>query len=116
VRILVEQERLDEAEHMLAEARASLREDDIDGYVAARLAAGMLATARGRTDEARRLAEEALGALRGTDAVWMRAEMLAVDAAASGRPPDEAVAVHEAKGNVAAAARLRELSRARVTR
>jgi class 3 adenylate cyclase len=116
VRILVEQERLDEAEQMLAEARASLREDDIDGYVTARLAAGTLAAARRRSDEARRLADEALEALSGTDAVWMRAEVLAVRAAAAGEPPGEAVAVHELKGNIAAAARLRELSNARVAR
>src|SRR5581483_6745169 len=116
VRILVEQERLEEAERLLLEARASLREDDIDGYVAGRLAGASLAAARGQGDEARRLADEALEALRGTDAVWMRAEVLAIRAAAAGEPPDEAVAVHEGKGNVAAAARLRDLSRLRITR
>jgi hypothetical protein len=75
-----------------------------------------VALARGRNDDARRLADEALEALRGTDALSVRAEVLAIRAAAMGEPPDEAIAVHEQKGNVAAAARLRGLVNARAAR
>src|SRR5579884_3282981 len=114
--LLVEQERLDEAEELLAEARASLRDEDIDGHVAARLAASRLALARGGGSDAERLADEALATMKSSDAVAMRAQLLAVRAAARGEHPDEAIAAFEAKGNVAAAARLRDVVGARATR
>ena len=116
VGLLVEQDRLDEAEQLLAEARASLRDEDIDGHVAERLAAARLALARGRSAEAEQLADDALDAMSSSDAVSVRANVLAVRAAARGEQPDEAIAVFEAKGNLAAAARLRDVVGARATR
>jgi tetratricopeptide (TPR) repeat protein len=116
VGVLVEQERTDEAEEVLSDALASIRLEDVDGYVAARLAAARLALSRGRTDEARKLADDALSGLRGTDAITMKAEVLAVRAAAAGDPPNDAIAMYEQKGNVAAAAKLRDLARARAAR
>jgi hypothetical protein len=62
------------------------------------------------------LADEALDALRGSDALSIRAEVLALRAAATGEQPDEAIAVHDQKGNVAAAARLRGVVNARAAR
>jgi class 3 adenylate cyclase len=114
--LLVEQDRLDEAEQLLAEARDSLRDEDIDGHVAERLAAARLALARGRSAEAEQLADDALDAMSSSDAVSVRANVLAVRAAARGEHPGEAIAVFEAKGNLAAAARLRDVVGARATR
>jgi tetratricopeptide (TPR) repeat protein len=116
VGVLVDQDRLDEAEQLLGEARASLRDEDIDGHVAERLAAARVALARGRSAEAERLADDALDAMSSSDAVSVRAQLLAVRAAARGEQPDEAIAVYEAKGNLAAAARLRDVVGARATR
>jgi class 3 adenylate cyclase/tetratricopeptide (TPR) repeat protein len=116
VGVLVEQRRLAEAERVLADVDTAIRDDDIDGSVAHRVATAHVALARGRLDDARRLADDALGALRGSDALSIRAEVLALRAAAAGEQPDEAIAVHEQKGNVAAAARLRGVVNARAAR
>jgi class 3 adenylate cyclase/tetratricopeptide (TPR) repeat protein len=116
VGVLVEQKRLPEAELVLADVDAAIRDDDIDGSVAHRIATAHVALARGRHDDARRLAEEALDALRGTDALSIRAEVLSLRAAAAGEAPDDAIAVHEQKGNVAAAVRLRGVAGARAAR
>jgi class 3 adenylate cyclase/tetratricopeptide (TPR) repeat protein len=116
VGVLVEQRRLAEAERVLSDVDAAIRHDDIDGSVAHRVAGAHVALARGRNDDARRLADEALDALRGTDALSIRAEVLAIRAAAAGEQPDEAIAVHEQKGNAAAVARLRGVVNARAAR
>jgi class 3 adenylate cyclase len=116
VGVLVEQKRLPEAERVLAEVDAAIRDDDIDGSVAHRIATAQVALARGRCDDAQQLAEDALDALRGSDALAIRAEVLSLRAAAAGEPPDDAIAVHEQKGNVAAVARLRGVVNARVAR
>jgi predicted ATPase len=116
VGVLVEQKRLAEAERVLAEADSAIRHDDIDGSIAHRIAKAHVALARGRNDDAQRLADEALEALQGTDALSVRAEVLAIHAAAVGEPPNEAIAVHEQKGNVAAVARLRGVVNARAAR
>src|SRR5262249_13723735 len=116
VGVLVEQKRLPEAERVLADLDAPIRDDDIDGSVAHRVAAAHVSLAQGRLDAARRLADDALDALLGSDALSIRAEVLALRAAATGELPDEAIAVHEAKGNVAAAARLRGVANARAAR
>ncbi|HEY2371201.1 MAG TPA: adenylate/guanylate cyclase domain-containing protein [Gaiellaceae bacterium] len=116
VGVLVEQQRLAEAERVLADVDAAIRHDDIDASVAHRVARAHVALARGRNDDARRLADEALEALRGTDALSVRAEVLAIRAAAAGEQPDEAIAVHEQKGNVAAVSRLRGVVNARAAR
>jgi predicted ATPase len=116
VGVLVEQKRLEEAERILANVDAEIRHDDIDALVAHRVAQAQVALAHGRDEDARRLADEALEALRGTDALSVRAEVLAIRAAAAGEPPDEAIAVHEQKGNIAAAARLRGVVNARAAR
>src|SRR5262249_9367958 len=116
VGVLVEQKRVEEAERLLADVDAAIRDDDIDGSVAHRVATAQVALARGRSSDALRLADQAPGALRGTDALGVRAEVLALRAAAAGEQPDEAIAVHEQKGNVAAAARLRGVVKAPTAR
>jgi hypothetical protein len=116
VPVLIEQGRVDEADGMLALALASVRERDIAGYVAVRLAGAQVAVARGRNEESVQLADEALGALVDSDALPVRAEVLTVRAAAAGVVPQDAIALHEQKGNVVAAARLRELVKTRATR
>jgi tetratricopeptide (TPR) repeat protein len=116
VGVLVEQKRVAEAERVLAEVDAAIRHDDIDGAVAHRIARAHVALAGGQNDDALELADEALEALRGTDALSVRAEVLAIRAEAAGEQPDEAIAVHEQKGNVAAVARLRGVVNARAAR
>jgi tetratricopeptide (TPR) repeat protein len=116
VGVLVEQQRLPEAEQALAEVDGAIRDNDIDGSVAHRLATAHLALAHGRFEEVRRLTDDALDTLRGSDALAIRAEVLTVRAAATGEEPEEAIAVHEQKGNVTAAARLRGVVSARAAR
>jgi hypothetical protein len=116
VGVVLPQGRIDEAEELLAYARGRVEESDVDGFVAMHLAGARVATARGRHDEALRLVDEALDALAGTDALGLRADALAVRAAAAGEEPEDALALYELKGNVAAAARLRNLVTPRQSR
>ena len=109
VDVVLRQGRTYEAEQLLAYARDTVEESDVDGFVAMHLAEARVATAHGRREEAVRFANEALGALAATDALGLRADALAVRAAAAGNEPAEALALYELKGNIAAAARLRDL-------
>ena len=115
VPVLIEQDRVDEAEEMLAGPSHRFgNATSPERRRPARRRAG-----RGRAwpnEEAVQLADEALGAFSDSDALPARAEVLAVRAAAAGVAPQDAIALHEQKGNVAAAARLRKLVKARATR
>jgi class 3 adenylate cyclase len=101
--------RLGEAQELLTYARGTVEEDDVEGFVALHLAEARVATACGRSAEALHLADEAIDALAETDALGLRADALAVRAAAAGAEPVEALALYELKGNVAAATRLCDL-------
>ncbi|MGZ8717407.1 MAG: ATP-binding protein, partial [Gaiellaceae bacterium] len=109
VDVVLRQGRIDEAEELLAYARGTVEESDVDGFVAMHLAEARVATVRGRRAEALRFVDEAIDALADTDALGLRADALAVRAAAAGDEPKEALALYELKGNVAAAAQLRNL-------
>jgi len=108
VDVVLRQGRTYEAEQLLAYARDTVEQSDVDGFVAMHLAEARVATAHGRREEAVRYASEALDALAATDALGLRADTLAVRAAATGDKPDEALELYELKGNIAAAARLRD--------
>ena len=116
VDVVLRQGRTYEAEQLLAYARDTVEESDVDGFVAMHLAEARVATAHGRREEAVRYANEALDALAATDALGLRADTLAVRAAAAGDEPDGALALYELKGNIAAAARLRDLGTPRPPR
>jgi class 3 adenylate cyclase len=97
-RVVLERGRVDEAAGLVELARSSVDDRDLGGFVETRLAAARLAELRGRPDEAAALADEAIARLEGTDTI-----RLADALAARGRVA-EAIALHELKGNVAAAA------------
>jgi class 3 adenylate cyclase len=108
--------RLDEAERLLAVAGPGLDPDDCSALAVCRQAAAEVAAAQGRPTEAALLAQEAVDALADTDAPGLRADAAALTATLSGAEPEEALELYEAKGNLAAAQRLRALVIARPTR
>jgi hypothetical protein len=89
---------VDEAAGLVELARSSVDDRDLGGFVETRLAAARLAELRGRPDEAAALADEAIARLEGTDTIRL------ADALATRGRVAEAIALHELKGNVAAAA------------
>jgi class 3 adenylate cyclase len=108
--------RLHEAEQLLAVAQRSLDPDDRSALAVCRQAAAEVAATQGRATEAAQLAQDAVDALADTDALGSRADALALAATLAGTEPDEALELYEAKGNLAAAGRLRALVIARPTR
>ena len=107
--VVIEQGRLDEAETLLAISRAAVDETDLGSLVVVRLAGARLAAMRGRTDEALRLVEEAIDALRPTDAIVIQAEAHLIRASIAQEEPVEALELYELKGSTAGAARARVL-------
>jgi len=108
--------RLHEAERLLAVAERGLDPADPLALAVSRQAAAELAAAHGGTTEAAQLAQEAVDALADGDAPGLRADALALVAMLAGAEPEEALALYTAKGNLAAAERLRALALARATR
>ena len=108
--------RLHEAERLLAVAERGLDPADPLALAVSRQAAAELAAAHGGTTEAAQLAQEAVDALADGDAPGLRADALALVAMLAGAEPEEALELYTAKGNLAAAERLRALALARVTR
>jgi class 3 adenylate cyclase len=108
--------RLHEAERLLAVAERGPDQGDPSALAVCRQAAAEVAAAHGRTTEAVQLAQEAVDALADSDAPGLRADALALAAALSGAEPEEALELYAAKGNLAAAERLRALAIARATR
>jgi class 3 adenylate cyclase/tetratricopeptide (TPR) repeat protein len=106
VDIVLRQGRVYEAEQLLEYARGTVEDGDVDGYVAIRLAEARVAAVHGRRDDAVQFVDEAIEAMADTDALGLRADTLALRAAAAGDKPVEALALYELKGNIAAAARL----------
>ena len=106
--VVLDQGRLHDAELLLAEAKDAVHENDPGSLSTVRRAAARVAAARGKHEEAQRLANEAVEALAGTDALVLRAEALAVRAAIAGEEPVEALELYARKENVAAAMRLAE--------
>ena len=98
---LLDQGRDEEALAFTGTARPTAADDDVQAQATWRAVRAMLLAGRGEASEAARLAREAVELARGTDDPNLTA--LALVAAGS---VDEARALYEAKGNVAALARL----------
>jgi tetratricopeptide (TPR) repeat protein len=96
-RVILEDGRLDEAAGLIDVAKSSVDERDLGGVVETRLAAARLAELRARPDEAASLGDEALARLEGTDTIRL------ADALAARGRLEEALELHERKGNIAAA-------------
>ena len=106
--VTARQDHLDEAERWLELARPLIDDTDRSGFVALQLAEARVGAARGRRDEALRHAVAALEVVRESQWLTRLAETLAVRASILGEEPLEALELYELKGNLAAAARLRE--------
>jgi hypothetical protein len=116
-RALISCDRFAEAERYIAVSRDAASEDDLASQVLWRGAQARVAAARGATGEAERLARAANALAAESDFVSMRADVL-VDLAhvLRGTRPEEAhaaaaqaLALHEAKGNLASARSARAL-------
>jgi tetratricopeptide (TPR) repeat protein len=109
---LVEQGRLDEAEEMVSLSERAGAEDDVSTQVLGRSARARILAARGRTEEADRLARDAVERSEATDDLNMRgdtlvalAEVLRVGGDLEGATAAlaSALELYEAKGNAVAA-------------
>ena len=118
-RVLVMKGEFAEAERVAERTRSFAAADDVDAQVLWRSSLSRCYAARGRTDEAVSLANEAVALTDGVAAPILRAEALtdlAVVLAAADRVEDararfaEALAMHEVKGNRRGADELRELA------
>ena len=114
--VVLDQGRIEEAEALLSAGQGVIDETDLGGFVSVRLASARLAAGRGRSDVGLRLAEEAVQALRPTDAIVLLAEALAVRSSIAREEPVEALELYALKGNIAAAARARLLVSERAPR
>jgi class 3 adenylate cyclase/tetratricopeptide (TPR) repeat protein len=118
-RVLYAQGRYDEADELSQEAETLAHEDDIASQALWRSARAKILAYRGRSDDAIRLAREARELIGRTDASVTKAEIL-TDYAEVLRLAEredeadealaEAVALLEAKGNIAGAEAIRSLS------
>ena len=108
---LVEQGRLDEAEEMVSASELAGAEDDVSTQVLGRSARARILAARGRYEEAERIARDAVGRSEETDDLNMRGDTLLdlgeVLSAAGNRDGavsavEHALELFEVKGNAAA--------------
>ncbi|HEY2073762.1 MAG TPA: adenylate/guanylate cyclase domain-containing protein [Gaiellaceae bacterium] len=95
--VLLDRGSVAEATGLVEVALRTVDDRDLNGFVAARLAAARLAA----PGDAESLVDEALARLEGTDTIVL------ADALAARGDVDAALALHERKGNVAAAALVR---------
>jgi tetratricopeptide (TPR) repeat protein len=116
-RALLEQGRLDQAESYARTGAELAADDDLDAQILSRSVLARVLALRGEIHEAERLAREAVRLAFETDFFLSRAdslEDLALVLEAGGRTEEargeaaHAAEIHEAKGNVVSAARLRE--------
>jgi tetratricopeptide (TPR) repeat protein len=116
-RALCLQHRFEEAEPFIEESREIASSEDVASQVGWRSARAMVLADRGAFDEAEGLAREAVELAEGGDALDDQGDHLSVLAGilvAAGRSGEaaalfeEAIALHERKGNVVSAARARE--------
>jgi class 3 adenylate cyclase/tetratricopeptide (TPR) repeat protein len=116
---LVEQGRLDEAEEMVAESELTAAEDDVSSLVLGRSARARVLAARGKDEEAERLARDALAHSETTDDLNMRGDTLvdlgevlsgAGDWRGAAEAFEAARALYVSKGNVVAAEAARRRS------
>ena len=108
---LLRQGRLDEAEEMVTLSERAGAEDDVSTQVLGRSARARVLAARGKADEAERLARDAIERSEATDDLNMRADTLVdlgevLDAAGDREGAvaalDSALRLYEEKGNAAA--------------
>ena len=108
--------RFDEAEELATIARATGADDDLATQASARSAQGLVRSARGDHDEARRLAREAVDLYAGAQSPWFDGDTLMVLSQvlrAAGHPEETvdaargALAAYERKGNEPGAASAR---------
>jgi ATP/maltotriose-dependent transcriptional regulator MalT len=118
---LVSDRRFDEAAVVADESERAAASDDIHAQIAWRVARAKVAAGLGAADDAETVAREALDLATTTDSPFYAAEALEALAAAllaSGRHAEgdaaagDALELHLAKGNVAAAGRVRAARRA----
>jgi class 3 adenylate cyclase/tetratricopeptide (TPR) repeat protein len=116
--VLVELDRLEDAEHFLGVSEAMVASDDVDAQVALRQARVQLLAKRGDYSEAERLAREGLALLEGTDELTVRSRMLirlAEILGSAGKSEEaksaaeEAIQLCEQKGNVVLGREAQEL-------
>jgi DNA-binding SARP family transcriptional activator/tetratricopeptide (TPR) repeat protein len=114
--VLYEQKRYDEAAERVAQASELAGTDDLDATLVRLPVEARVAARQGALDEAHRIARNAVEVASETDALGRRAEALTALADVeelAGRDSDarsplaEALALHEQKGNLPAAERLR---------
>jgi class 3 adenylate cyclase/tetratricopeptide (TPR) repeat protein len=119
---LIEQGRLDEAEEMVSASELAGAEDDVSTQVLARSARARIESGRGGSEEAERLARDAVALSETTDDLNMRGDTLvdlatvlvaAGDRQGAGEAFDAALELYGAKGNVAAVASTRRRRPAR---
>jgi ATP/maltotriose-dependent transcriptional regulator MalT len=117
-RVLYLLDRFDEAEQIARSAQAMSMEDDVDAEATWRSVLAMVVARKGDTDEALRLALEAVELRRRSDAVTYLADTLSDFSEVlrfTGRDDEvravrnEALRLYESKGDVVSAARLRTL-------
>ena len=117
-RVLYLLDRFDEAEEIARSAQAMSMEDDVDAEATWRSVLAMVVARKGDTDEALRLALEAVELRRRSDAVTYLADTLSDFSEVlrfTGRDDEvravrnEALRLYESKGDVVSAARLRTL-------
>jgi len=117
-RVLADRGDVSDALSLARTARGAMQPDHAFGQIVSRIAEGTALGAHGRRDEARVVALEALALAEATDAIDLQAQVLLLlaelvdeddhGATASQRRSD-ALALHEAKGDVVSAARVRGL-------
>jgi class 3 adenylate cyclase/tetratricopeptide (TPR) repeat protein len=113
--IVLDQDRSDEAEELIAASERAVAEDDLTTQILLQSARARALARRGRLDEAEKLSRDAVALAEGTDDVNMRADVLthlaeilrANDPASADERLREALALFEAKGNEAQAEPLR---------
>ena len=112
---LAEVGRIEESDPLIAEARAMASADDFGAIVPIGWASGLVASARGKHDEALRVIDEALALVRETDYLTFHADTVRYRGQilwGAGRREDaetafaDALAMYERKGNVASARRM----------
>jgi tetratricopeptide (TPR) repeat protein len=119
---LIEQDRLDEAETMVAARALASAEDDVTSQVLGRSARARIESVRGRAEEAERLARDAVSLSETTDDLNMRGDTLvdlatvlltAGDRDGATEAFEAALTLYGSKGNVAAVAATRRRLEAR---